>query len=199
MFRVMLCAGIGPALGLVAMSAGAETMFLDGGYAELCAAAAYAAKDPNAKQRFEITGSRLGLPPMEICDRAVNGYDGASENVAESYNNRGVLWFMQTDLAAALEDFRRAIREQGSLAQAHVNLGYTLNALQRWDEAIAALTRGIELGTDEAARALFSRAIAHEERGQLRAAYDDYRRASELEPEWEPPRVELQRFRINQR
>lgn len=199
MFRVQLCAVVAPALVLLTLPASAETMFLDGGYAELCAAAAFAADEPRPQRRYDMTGSRLGMPPLEICNRAINGYDGTSENVAESYNNRGVLLFMAGDYAAALLDFERAIRDQNSMAQAHVNLGYTLNALQRWDEAIAALTRGIELGTDEQAKAHFSRAIAHEESGMLREAYADYGKAAELEPTWEEPRQELGRFQVIRR
>ena len=185
------------------LQAQTQALFLDGGYAELCAAVAKQADLPNPPRRHEMTGSRLGLPPLEICNRAVNGYDGSGENVAESYNNRGVILFVQGDRAAALADFDHAIREQASMAQAHVNRGYTLNALERWAEAIPALTRGLELGVslaaDELARAHFNRAVAHEESGMVREAYADYLKATELEPEWEDPRVELGRFQVLRR
>jgi tetratricopeptide (TPR) repeat protein len=199
MFRVKLRAAFVPGLLLLPLSAGAETMFLDGGYSEICAAAAHAADELNPAQRYEITGSRLGLAPLEICSRAVQGYDGTSENVAESYNNRGVLYFLQGDLESAVLDFQRAIREQPSLAQAHVNQGYTLNAMLRWSEAIPAFTRGIELGTVEQAQAHYNRGMAHEESGMLREAYADYSKAAELDPAWEPPRQELQRFQVIRR
>lgn len=199
MSRIHLRAAFAQALLLLSLPASAETMFLDGGYAELCEVAAKQAEKLNPPQRFEMTGSRLGLPPLEVCNRAVSGYDGTSENVAESYNNRGVLLFSMGDYEASRLDFERAIRDQASMAQAHVNLGYTLSVLQRWDEAISALTRGIELGTAEQAKAHFSRAIANEESGMLREAYDDYRRAAELDAAWEAPRLELERFQVIRR
>lgn len=199
MSRIQLRAALAPALLLLSLPASAETMFLDGGYAELCSVAAHQANEPTPPQRYEMTGSRLGLPPMEVCDRAVSGYDGTSENIAESYNNRGVLRFAMGDFEAARQDFERAIRDQGSMAQAHVNLGYTLNALQRWAEAIPAFTRGIELGIAEQAKAHFSRAIAHEESGMLREAWEDYRRATELDPAWEESQLELARFQVIRR
>lgn len=199
MSRVQLRAALAPALLLLCAQASAETMFLDGGYAEICASAAFAAGDLHPPQHYSMTGSRLGLPPLEICNRAINGYDGTSENVAESYNNRGVLQFLLGDFEAARQDFERAIRYQGSMAQAHVNMGYTLNALQRWSEAIPAYTRGIELGTGEQARAHLNRGIAHEESGMVREAYADYLKASELDPEWEQPRQELGRFQVIRR
>lgn len=184
---------------LGALPAAAETMFLDGGYAELCAIAARQVEDPEAVQRYQVTGSRLGLSPLEICGRAINGYDGSGENIAESYNNRGVILFIQGNHAGALQDFERAIRQQPSMAQAHLNRGYTLNALQQWSDAVAALGQGIALGSPELAKAYYNRAIAHEESGALRAAYDDYRKAAELAPEWEAPRQELTRFSVGAR
>jgi tetratricopeptide (TPR) repeat protein len=193
-----LLAGCAPCLLLAAPTALAgELQFLNGGYAELCARVAQQVYLGTAEQYYEITGSRVGLTPMEICNRAVNGYDGSGENVAESYNNRGVLWFAQGGLEAALQDFGRAIRQQESMAQAHINRGYTLIALQRWQEAIPTFTRGLELGSSEEARALYNRGIAHEETGALREAYQDYRRAAELAPDWDEPQLELQRFQVS--
>lgn len=177
----------------------AELLFLDGGYAELCSRAAQQVYAGKAPAHYEITGTRLGFTAMEICDRAVNGYDGSGENVAESYNNRGVLWFAQGNLEAALLDFGRAIRQQESMAQAHVNEGYTLIALQRWEAAVAAFTRGLELGTVEAAQAHYNRGVANEERGDLLAAYKDYQAAVRLAPDWEAPQQELSRFELRTR
>jgi len=200
MSRLLSSAGLVPALLVACLQSAqvsaAELMFLDGGYAELCSIAAQQANKPYPTQRYEVTGSRMSLSPMEVCGRAVNGYDGAADNVAESYNNRGVLWFAQGDHAAAARDFERAIAQQGSMAQAHVNLGYTLIAMQRWTDAISAFTRGIELGTVELARAHFNRGIAHEETGALREAYVDYQQAALLEPEWDLPKEELSRFQV---
>jgi tetratricopeptide (TPR) repeat protein len=184
---------------LVAPPASAELMFLDGGYGELCATAARQAIGPQPPQYYSITGSRVGLTALEVCNRAVNGYDGSNENVAESYNNRGVIWFQLGDLEAALADFGRAIREQGSMAQAHVNHGYTLVALERWQEAVTAFSRGLELGTEEAPKARYNRGVAFEETGLLREAYADYQAAAELDPAWEAPRQELQRFTVIRR
>lgn len=183
-------------MGGITAAPAAELLFLDGGYAEQCARAAEQVYQGRPLPQQAVTGTRLGFTAMEICSRAVNGYDGANENVAESYNNRGVLWFAQGDMEAALRDFERAVRERSTMAQAHVNQGYTLVALQRWSDAVAAFTRGIELGSAELPKAHYNRGIAHEETGALREAYADYRRAAELAPEWEDPQQELGRFQV---
>lgn len=186
---------------------GAQVTFLDGGYAELCSNAAHNV-GKKVVSPIEITGSRVDLSPLEVCSRAIDTAD-TRFNRAGSYVNRGVLYYAEGDRERALADFERASTIHESLGQAHINRGYVLVELQRWEQALAALDRGIELGieeaalgrdnhpgSEEAARAYFSRAIVNEELGRLREAYADYTRASELAPEWEDPRRELGRFRV---
>ena len=42
----------------------------------------------------------------------------------------------------------------------------------------------------------FSDPLSHDVLGNVREAYADYRRASELDPDWADPQTELQRFRV---
>jgi tetratricopeptide (TPR) repeat protein len=171
----------------------AEVMFIDGGYAQLCAEAAH---DAERASGVQITGSRLTVAPIDLCTQAISNAASTPHELAGSYNNRGVLWFSAGSLDAALADFDAAIARQGDLAVAYVNKGYTLGAQQRWQESLEALDRGIELGSADSARAHFNRGIAHEELGHVREAYADYRKAAELAPEWPDPQRELQRFQV---
>ena len=171
----------------------AELTFVDGGYAELCSSAAFRAE---LAERIVLTGSRLGLEPVDVCTLATNSPDGAQSSVAGSYNNRGVLLFTQKDFPEALADFDMAIQLEPGLGLLYVNRGYTLTAMQRWEESIAAYTSGIELVAPELDKAYFNRAIAHEELGNIRQAYQDYKKAAELNPAWEEPRAELARFNV---
>ena len=169
--------------------------FLNGdGYAQSCAAAAL---KPERAARFELTGSRLPASGLDICTLAINRDDLTPHELAGSYINRGVLHFSFGDYELALQDFDAALRLNETLPQAFVNRGYALVALERWADSIEAFDRGIELGASDSGRAHFNRGIAHEELGQLRAAYADYLRASELNPEWEEPRRELSRFSVD--
>ena len=169
-----------------------DVTFFEGGYPEMCAAAA---KDKSMLAKIELTGSRLDVEPIEICTLAIR-YAENTLNRAGSYNNRGVLLFSQGLVAEALKDFDEAVRVDETLAQAHVNRGYTLMALQRWEDSIAAFDRGITLGTTELAKAHYNRGIAHEELGHVREAYQDYLKASEIDPLWEQPKQELTRFTV---
>jgi tetratricopeptide (TPR) repeat protein len=96
----------------------------------------------------------------------------------------------------ALADFENAIAIEPSLAEGHVNLGSALLARDDYAGALVAIDRGLALNPNEPARAYYNRGIAHEELGQVREAYRDYRRAAELAPQWDRPRTELTRFRV---
>lgn len=192
-FKHLALAGTAASLGMAGTVFATEVTFIDGGYAEMCSTAATNIDDVDS---IELTGSRLTLQPIDICTRAIEDSAGTLLQKASSYNNRGVLLFDQQRLVEALSDFEAAIEVQGALAAAHINRGYTLVALQRWEDSVAAFDRGIELGAPEPARAHFNRGVAHEELGHVREAYQDYSKAAELNPEWEEPKRELARFTV---
>jgi len=177
--------------GVFPVKAHADVLFIDGGYSQLCSLAAH---NLEAFNRVDITGSHLGLAPLEVCNRAISEVDPVPGNKAASHNNRGVLWFAQKQLEMALEDFDSAIRLNPELTQAYINKGYTLSALKRWAESIEAYDQGLSMGTVEAGKALFNRGIAHEELGNIRQAYQDYKQAAATDPLWEEPQRELARF-----
>lgn len=193
---------------------------IDSGYAEQCS---MAARNPQAASRVTITGSRVIISPIQLCTLAIQ-QGGEAANRAESYNNRGVLHFAAANYDDALADFTEAVHLKDTLTFAHINRGNIFNLREQWAQAISAFDRAIELGIQprsgqtggtaespaspaspqasearavlELARAHFNRAIAHENLEQLREAYRDYLRASELAPEWEEPRRELKRFEV---
>jgi len=169
-----------------------EVQFFDGGYSEMCATAA---KGLSMTQKIELTGSRLDVAPLEICTQAIRTAENTS-NRAGSYNNRGVLLYAQGSIMEALDDFEQAVRVDDTLAQAHVNRGYTLMRLERWADSVVAFDTGIALGVGELAKVHFNRGFAHEELGHVREAYQDYLKASELDPLWELPKQELTRFTV---
>lgn len=188
-----------PMLALAGFTAGAvaatgtDVTFIDGGYAEMCSSVAH--NLDNARP-IALTGSRMSIAPLQICTLAIEDRATLPADLAASYNNRGVLLFDQGKLQEALADYDAAIAVSGTLAAAHINRAYTLIAMERWEDSIASFDRGIELGAPEPARAYFNRGVAHEEVGHVREAYYDYKLASELNPEWEEPKRELERFTV---
>jgi hypothetical protein len=53
-------------------------------------------------------------------------------------------------------------------------------------------------GTRKPALAYFVRAMGNEDSGHISAAYHDLQRARQLDPKWDEPRIELQRFQVRQ-
>jgi len=193
-FRLSLMAAGFAACCQLSFNAQAAIVVLGGGFAQQCAEAARALGD--ASTITAVTGSRIGLTPLEVCTKAIteeslNGFD-----LAGSYNNRGVLLFAEGAQQQALEDFEKALELVDTIAEIHVNRGLTLAAMRRWADSIPSFDRGIELQAPDLARAHLNRAIAHEELGNARLAYYDYLKASELDPEWEEPKLQLQRFSV---
>lgn len=179
---------------LLSFTTQAAIVVLGGGYAQQCAEVARGIDD--AATTTAVTGSRIGLSPLEVCTKAITEESLTGFDLAGSYNNRGVLLFAEGAQAQALEDFDKALTLVDTIAEIHVNRALTLAALRRWAESIPSFDRGIELQAPDLARAHMNRAIAHEELGDARAAYYDYLRASELNPEWEEPKLQLQRFSV---
>jgi tetratricopeptide (TPR) repeat protein len=143
--------------------------------------------------------ARDGLSTNQAQDQC----DGALEEAlsprdrAATYVNRGIVQMNAGGIDRALADFDRAIALQPDLAEGHINRGAALLVRNDLREAIQSIDRGLALSPEQPARAYYNRAVAHEDLGEIRAAYQDYRRAAELAPDWEAPRTELARFRVS--
>lgn len=195
----------------------APLTIINGGYAEHCS---MAARNPTGASGVLITGSRVPLSPIQLCTLAIQeGGDAVTR--AANYNNRGVIHYAAGNIDDALADFTEAVQLNDTLMFAHINRGNIFNLREQWAQAISAFDRAIELGIQhrpgrvgettessesrqasearairELAGAHFNRGIAHENLEQLREAYLDYLRASELAPEWDEPRQQLERFEV---
>lgn len=135
------------------------------------------------------------LDAIDNCNGALASGLGVRDRAA-TLVNRGIIHMNRGDYDRALEDFDEAIATQPNLAEGHINRGAALLAQDNYADAITAINRGLELEPEEPARAYYNRGVAHEELSEIRAAYDDYRRAADMAPTWAPPRTELARFRV---
>ena len=145
------------------------------------------------------SSTRPSSGDLRACDQAIDRDPTSFADLVATHVNRGIVRSRIGDNRGGIADFDAAIRISPRLAQAYLNKGV---ALLRSGEANAALMmfeRALELETGRPALAHYGRALAFEELGEIRSAYREYRLASEIEPAWAPPRVELQRFRITPR
>lgn len=133
---------------------------------------------------------------LSLCDRALFEEPLLREEVVATHVNRGILRMRSGDLDGGIADFDTALALDPNQPEAHLNKGIALIRRQSPDAALPLFSRAIELQTQRPELAYYARAVAYEDLGNIPLAYQDYRRASELDPDWRVPRRELQRFQV---
>jgi tetratricopeptide (TPR) repeat protein len=166
----------------------AETV-LGGGYARACHDAAVHAADSQKVEAEELA----------TCDLAIKVESLSRRDLAASLVNRGILYLCQRLYKPAEQDFDSAIELKPDLAGAYTNRGAALIGSGHPEAGIADIDRGLALGSPEPEKAYFNRGLAHEQLGDLKAAYIDYMKAVQLKPDWPSPLRELARFTVSAR
>lgn len=146
-----------------------------------------------------VESGKVTYETMEICNLALSQERLSTRDRAATYVNRGILHMRQGRLEMALADYDNGARLAPNLPGAQINRGAALYNLQRYDDAMEALNRG--LTTDEAdpeirAIGLYNRALTHEKLGDVEAAYYDFKAALDLDPAFELASLQLQRFEV---
>jgi tetratricopeptide (TPR) repeat protein len=136
---------------------------------------------------------------LATCDRALEESLSRRDRAA-TYVNRGIIHMQARQIDNALRDYANALKIDASIAEAHVNRGIALLHRGGADqEAIAALTRGLEMKPSRPEVALYTRAVAHEILGNVREAFEDYQAAATLKPDWKDPVEQLKRFSVEKK
>ena len=151
-----------------------------------------------ARRCYEAADSPLSPHIADIrgCDGAIREEALNRDDLVATYVNRGILKLRRNMTDEAIVDFDTAIQMNPGQGEAYLNKGAALIRLENPTEALRLFTVALERNTTRPEIAHYGRAVANESLGNTRAAYNDYRRASELAPEWDEPRAELSRFRV---
>jgi Tfp pilus assembly protein PilF len=97
----------------------------------------------------------------------------------------------------AMWDYQRGLDLMPALQEAKVNLGAALYNLKRYPEALVALNEGVGTESIEAkAIGYYNRGLTHEKLGDIQSAYQDFRRALELKPEFAQATAQINRFQV---
>lgn len=133
---------------------------------------------------------------IAVCDEALQVQALSRDDEVATYVNRGVLRATHGDVAGAVDDYDAAIALDPTEPEAWLNKGFAY--LRRSDPAGALrfFDAAVANSTTEPALAYYGRGIAHEQAGNVRAAYADFVQARDLNPRWALPRDELRRFKI---
>lgn len=134
---------------------------------------------------------------LEVCAAALRNDDLTTFDRMATFVNRGIVRFRLEDFQGALGDFDEAMRIQPEQPDAMINRGITMLAAgSDVDQSVQFIERGLARGPQRPWVGYYGRAVANELAGRDAAAYRDYRRASELKPDWQLPRRALARFTV---
>ena len=150
-----------------------------------------------ARACYEAALAQQSSPSaLRVCNEAFLSPLSQNDLIA-TYVNRGIIHSLRRDHLNALSDYDAAIALDPEGPEAFLNKGTLMVRMEgREAEVIQLVSTALAKRTKKPALAYYTRAIAHEHLGNLPAAYKDYLRAAELEPEWELPTQDLKRFRV---
>ena len=144
-----------------------------------------------------FNAAKNGVAPeagIDICTQAIKSQVMSDRDLAGTYANRAVIYMRMASFVSAQHDFEQAMTLDPSLGEAVIGHGGALIAQKKYADGIDEISRGLALNPAEPEKAYFNRALAYESLDDLKAAYYDYSKAAELNPNWNPPREELARF-----
>lgn len=134
---------------------------------------------------------------LQICDLALNQERLRPRDKAATFTNRGILHMRAGNNTRAMWDYQRSLEIIPDLKEAKVNLGAALYNLKRYPEALAALNEGVgAMSLDARVIGFYNRGLTHEKLGDLQSAYEDFRHALEMRPEFKLAADQMKRFTV---
>lgn len=135
---------------------------------------------------------------LAVCTRALDGESLNNHDLAGTYINRGAMEMRAKDYAAAHADFRAAMKVMPGMGEAYIGEGAYFITQERYAEAEPQLTRGIALGIEEPEKAYYFRGVARWGEDDYKGAYYDFKKASDLKPNWSLPREQMANFHVEE-
>ena len=179
-FTTLALCGLG--LSLFTAPANAAISVLGNTISEACYHAAQFSDD--ATDGIKTCTAALEQTPMSVHDRAA------------TLINRGILRARNSDAEGALSDYNKGLELDASLGEGYVDRGAAEIVMRNFDVALADIDKGISLNANRLEIAYYDRAIVDEALGNVRDAYADYKKAVELEPNFQLANDQLMRFKV---
>lgn len=179
---ILACAG-GLLLPQTASAQGAVTV-VGGGLGQAC---------------YEAADSKRVAPmkALEVCNLALTNETLKRRDKAATHTNRGILHMRMGNNTKAMWDYQNSLRLMPGLKETKVNLGAAYYNLQRYPEALTALNEGVASESEDARTVgFYNRGLTHEKLGDLQSAYEDFRRALTLRPDFKEAQDQIARFTV---
>jgi tetratricopeptide (TPR) repeat protein len=162
-----------------------------------------------AQAAVTVLGNGLAHSCFEFAEFGGNTRDGITtctiaieqsaldaKDRAATYINRGILKSHAGTADDALADYDQGLAIDSDLGEGYVDRGAAMIVLRRYDDALADLNKGIALGANRLQIAYYDRAIVQEALGNIRGAYEDYKKAAEIQPDFTLATEQLARFKV---
>ena len=133
------------------------------------------------------------------CNLALDQEGLGPQDRAATLVNRGVLYLRGHNYRSAGRDFDAALKSDANNAEAWLNMAIARLQQGGGGDTLPLIDKSLALNTVRPALAYYSRSIAHERAGNVRAAYNDLRRAQQLAPAWKAPAEDLKRYQVSRR
>ena len=172
-------------LAILPASAAASVMSLGSEFSESC----YRAADVRDASR----------QAMENCNKALSEEAITPDDRVATHVNRGILYIVRRKASEANADFDAALALDPNQPEAWLNKAVVQARFGKPADAMPLVQKALDLKTRRPALAYFVRALALEDSGNIAGAYDDLKRAQQLEPRWKEPQIELRRFQVRGR
>lgn len=180
--RTLLALGVAGAASFWTQGAGAAVTVLGNGLAETCYEAAEFGGNP--KDGIAACGEALDQAALTTRDRAA------------TLINRGIIYSRIDETQLAIADYSAGLALDPSMGEGYVDRGAAMIVLKRYDDALEDINKGIALNSKRLQIAYYDRAIIQEALGNVRAAYEDYKKAAEIEPDFALANAQLARFKV---
>jgi tetratricopeptide (TPR) repeat protein len=151
----------------------------------------------NAAQTVSRTGNALSetvrVAALSSCAEALTAKISPKDRIA-TLVNRGTIEAASSNIDASLGDYDAALALNPNMADIYIDRGSALMRVARYEEARVSFDRAVSLGGANTYMAYFNRAMAEEKAGNVASAYQDYKQAVALAPDYQPAKAELARF-----
>jgi tetratricopeptide (TPR) repeat protein len=133
---------------------------------------------------------------LAICSQAITDNGDDPHNRAAALVNRADIRLRLPDYPGVISDADAAIALEPSIAEAYANRGAGLIGERRFNEALIALNKAVDLESPSSEIAYYNRAIAKEALGDVKGAYYDFKAANDINSQFTLAAEQLVRFRV---